>query len=244
LAVEHVGRGEVSDVFSGTDTWTGELVAVRRLRDDRRHMSAEFRRMAERMFGLTSARFLRPIATGDDHDQRPYLVTELLFGRSVADFKRVRWEVGCEIARLGSLAVAELHMHGLLHGSLRPSRFFVTSKSEGNQRVKLLDLGSGDRAATAAKDRWALAAILFQLLMGRPPIPAGAGAERVLLESAPPIVAQHLSDWLAPDATATPADMAAALRELLDPTGAETGDRESVPIGELLVFPKSFIRLG
>ena len=56
LAETHVARGETADVYSGTDTWSGEHVAVRRLRADRIDRAAGFRRMSERLFGATSVR--------------------------------------------------------------------------------------------------------------------------------------------------------------------------------------------
>ena len=234
LGVEHIGRGEMADVFSGTDTGSGELLAVHRLRMDRPETASAFRRRAERLFGLTSARVVRAIATGDDRDGRPYLVTELLIGRGVERLTKVRWEVAAEIVRLGALAVSEMHVNGLVHGSLEAKSFFVAASAEGGPRVKLLDLGVGDRRATPAQDRRALATILVRMIGSAP--------------DAPPALAEHARRWLAAeddDPTASPTEIALALRALLDPDGALTdGERESAPMPEVLVFPKSFVRLG
>jgi len=249
LGVDFIGRGELADVFSGTDTWSGELVAVHRLRVDRGGQRAAFRRRAERLFGLTSARVVRAIATGDDRDGNPYLITELLIGRAVDKLVRVRWEVACEITRLAALAVAEMHVNGLQHGALVARSFFVASSSDGGPRVKLLDLGVGDRTATAAKDRRALAAILHRMLLGTPPLPVKAGAPPpvVRLADAPDELGVWLGQWLAApddDPTASPTEIAAALRKLLDPEGERIdGDRESAPMPELLVFPKNYVKL-
>ncbi len=249
LGVDFIGRGEIADVFSGTDTWSGELVAVHRLRVDRVAQRSAFRRKAERLFGLTSARVVRAIATGDDRDENPYLVTELLIGRGVDKLSRVRWEVACEITRLAALAVAEMHVNGLQHGALSARSFFVASSAEGGPRVKLLDLGVGDRAATATKDRRALATILHRMILGTPPLPAKTGGPPpiVRLPDAPAELGEWLGQWLAApddDPTASPTEIATALRKLLDPEGERLdGDRESAPMPELLVFPKSFVKL-
>lgn len=254
LAVEHIARGESTDVFSGSDTWSGELVAVRMLRPDRAERTHEstFRRMAERLFGLTSNRIVRAMVVGDDRQGRPFLVTELLVGRGLAKVGRVRWEVGAEIVRQAALAVAEMHLHGLHHGALRDASFFVASSSEGGSRVKLLDLGSGDRTATEAKDVRALASTLFRLLVGRPPLPpaarAGGTTLGVRIQDAPPELEEHLLEWLAPPGLARPttaADMATALRELLDPTNdPEMRGRDSATsLPATIVLPKSSIRI-
>ncbi len=235
----------MGDVFSGTDTWSGELVCVHRLRMDRPQAASAFRRRAERLFGLTSARVVRAIATGDDRDGRPYLVTELLIGRGVEHLTKVRWEVAAEIVRLGALAVSEMHVNGLVHGALEARSFFVAASAEGGPRVKLLDLGVGDRRATAAQDRRALATILLRMILGAAPVPDGRATD---LPGAPPELAEHAARWLAAeddDPTSSPTEIALALRALLDPDGALTdGERESAPMPEVLVFPKSFVRLG
>ena len=158
LAEKLLAHGETAELFSGTDTWSGEHVAIRRLRADRPDRASAFRRMSERLFGTASARLLRAISIGEDRDGLPFLVTELLVGRDVGRLGRVRWEV----------AIAEMHLLGLHHGALRASTFFVAASSAGGSRVKLLDLGTGERTATAAKDVRALVAILHRL-----PFPAG-----------------------------------------------------------------------
>ena len=136
LAEEHLHRGDTADVFRGTDTWSGELVAVRVLREDRPELESVFRRRAERLFGFASSRVVRPIYLGETRDGRPLLVTELLVGRGADSFGRVRWEVACEIARQAMRALAEMHLHGLVHGDLRPSKIFVASSSAGGWRAR------------------------------------------------------------------------------------------------------------
>jgi hypothetical protein len=244
LAVDLIARGATSEVYAGSDTWSGEHVCVRVLRADRRDAQAAFRRMSERMFGLTSPRFLRAMSFGDDRDGLPFLVSELLVGRGVEKLARARWEVASEIVRHAALAVSEMHLNGLQHGSLRASTLFVAASAEGGgPRVKLLDLGHGDRRATASGDTRALAEILLRLLTGIAVRPAGR-APPLHLPDAPPELTEALVRWLAEGEVTEAPEVASTLRELLDPDGAVTNERPSTPVADHLVFPKSPIRMG
>lgn len=241
LAVELLAEGSTTEVYSGSDTWSGEIVCVRVLRADRRDAEASFRRMSERLFGLTSARIVRAMAMGDNRDGRPFLVTEMLVGRGVEKLAQVRWEVACEIVRHAALAIAEMHLNGLAHGSLYPSTLFVASSAEGGPRVKLLDLGRGDRFATHAGDCRALAEILLRLLTGVAVRPEHQ-EPRINLPGAPPALADALRRWLAEGETVAAPEIASTLRELLDPD--DNNERPSSPMPHYLVLPKSTIRLG
>jgi serine/threonine protein kinase len=238
LATESIGHGEMSEVFAGTDTWSGESVAVRCLRPDRLELARAFRRKSERLFGYTSARVVRALHAGDDPAGRPYLVTERLVGRGAEQLGKVRWEVACELVRHGALALSELHLNGLHHGAIKTSTLFVASSADCGVRVKLLDLGQGERGITAANDRCALAKALHVMLTGN----AAEEGDFLRLPDAPPELAWDLERWLeAGEDGATLSEMAAALRALVDPSEEHS---PSHPIGELLVFPKSSGRLG
>jgi serine/threonine protein kinase len=224
LAEKLLAHGDTADVFSGTDTWSGEHVAVRILRSDRVDRAPAFRRMSERLFGVASARVLRAIHIGEARDGLPFLVTELLLGRDVERLGRVRWEVACEITRQAAAAVAEMHLQGLHHGALRASTFFVAAANAGGSRVKLLDLGTGDRKATAALDLRALSAILHRLLVGRPPLPANVRPTRLLtnVAGAPPALEEALGRWLAAEGEGmAAADVATELKMIIDAAQSE-----------------------
>ena len=224
LAETLLAHGDTANVFSGTDTWSGEHVAIRILRPDRADRAAAFRRMSERLFGTASSRLLRAISMGDARDGLPFLVTELLLGRDLERLGRVRWEVACEVTRQAANAVAEMHVNGLHHGALRASTFFVAAANVGGSRVKLLDLGTGDRTATAAKDVRALAAILHRLLVGRPPLPAAVRPARLLgqVAGAPPALEEALGRWLASEGEGVAAaEIATDLKSIIDAANSE-----------------------
>lgn len=243
LAVDRLAQGDTSNVFSGTDTWSGEQVAIRVLRGDRMDRERAFRRMAERMFGLTSARLVRAIHTGDDRKGRPYLVTELLVGRGLETLGKVRWEVACELGRHAALALSEIHINGLHHGAVRASRFFVAASAEGGSRVKLLDLGTGERGTTAQKDVHDLVLIVHRLLTGMPPLPAKARANGLgtKIPGAPPGVAESMSEWLAAadqGSELLAGTMAAKLKILVDPQSEEQPRAAAPSLTTEIVLPK------
>jgi hypothetical protein len=238
LALEHLARGETANVFSGSDTWTGEHVAIRFLRSDRKTEDRRFRAMAERLFGLTSARVIRAIHTGDDRTGRPFLVTELLIGRGIHTLGKVRWEVACELTRHAALALRDMHLQGLSHGSVGARSFFVASSAEAGARVKLLDLGVGTRGASPRRDLVALASVLHHLLTGEAPHHLGVIPR---IPGAPPELHEALEGWLMAEDRATEitaVDMARALRALIDPH-VEERPRDAMPstTGEI-VLPK------
>ena len=90
--------------------------------------------------------------------------------------------------------------------------------------MKLLDLGTGDRTATAAKDLSALATMLHRLLVGTPPMPAGQRPTRLLMNvpGAPPLLEESLVRWLDADGEGISAtEIATTLKLVIDATSTE-----------------------
>jgi len=228
LAESAIKRGRSSEVFAGSDTWSGELVTIRRLRADKPELRDAFLRKGERMFGMPSARLVRAIHQGEDREGRPFLVTERLTGRGVEELGLVRWEVAAEIARQAAAVIAEMHLSGLVHGALEATSFFVAASNAGGSRVKLLDLGTGQRGVTVADDVRALADILQLLLKGD-------------VDAAPPVILElYLPRWKGARGTEVTAnEIAIELKALVDAgSEAPTSNR---PMPGPRVLPKSSV---
>lgn len=234
LAEKLVARGDNTDVYSGTDTWSGELVAIRMLRPDRLAHANAFLRMSERLFGTASPRLVRALHIGEDRDGSAFLVTEMLLGRTVESLGRVRWEVAVEITRQAAAAIAEMHLNGLHHGALEPSTFFVAAQNAGGSRVKLLDLGTGERTATAESDVRGLVSILHRLLLGRAPVPGQplGTTLRNHVAGVPPALETALSAWLGADGEGvTAAGVVAELKAITDAATGQFWSGQTAPGG-------------
>ena len=150
-----LGQGSAAEVYRATDRATGRDVAVKlaapRLAPEVARW--RFEREAAALSVLSSPHVVRLIDAGAADDGRPYLVLELLIGRTLED------ELGAGppppadvVAYLQQTAAALELAHGLgiVHRDLKPANVFLHD-GDGRRVVKVLDFGLVKEAADGVR---------------------------------------------------------------------------------------------
>ena len=141
-----VGRGGMGTVYEAIDTALGRRVAAKLIREDgleRAEATERFRREAR-----AAAAFAHPnVVTVHDFGVaggRPFLVMELLEGRSLRDELRLATRLApsrtVEILCGVCAAVEAAHRRELVHRDLKPENIFL-ARGETGEVVKVLDFG-------------------------------------------------------------------------------------------------------
>ncbi|MBB0232914.1 serine/threonine-protein kinase, partial [Streptomyces calidiresistens] len=202
-----VGRGGMGTVWHATDEILDRAVAVKELRlphgvDDaeRRRLVTRTHREAKAIAAIRSRGVVTIYDVVDD-GSRPWIVMELIEGRSLAEIIREDGPMSPHRAAEIGLAVLDVlraaHERGILHRDVKPSNVLV---SEPDGRVVLTDFGiakvEGDPSITStgmlvgapsyisperargenpgpAADLWSLGALLYCAVEGRPPYDRG-----------------------------------------------------------------------
>ena len=198
--VREIGRGGFGTVWEARDRELQRTVAFKALRVGARPELTEERLRAE---AEAAARLAHPnIVTLHDVGrtaQGPYLVLELLRGRTLASRLADGPLPALEAVRVAAAVasgLAHAHAHGVVHRDLTPGNVFLCDDGQ----VKVLDLGmahafgrrklDGGTAAYMAPEQargapedertdvFSLGVLLFQMLAGEMPFPEGAAPGR------------------------------------------------------------------
>jgi serine/threonine-protein kinase len=192
---EYVGQGTLGTVYRALDP-DERAVAVKVLQRLTAQESRErFRAVAPRLVEVRHPGLVAALEHGE-HDGVPYLVVEHIEAVTLAErFRRatVNPSAALEILRGAAAGIDHAHASGLVHGNLKPAQVLLVSGSRPVvsdfglaplRRPRLAGLSVGFRDGTpeylapeqvvegeptAGTDRYAFAAIAYQLLVDRPP---------------------------------------------------------------------------
>jgi hypothetical protein len=213
--LEHeLGRGGMGVVWEAYDLLLRRRVAAKEIcypdgisDDESRRLSRRTLREARAVAAIDDPHAMRVFDIVQE-DGKPWIVMELVRGRSLTDEIRARGPLpAAEVARIGLGLVDALtaaHRAGVLHRDVKPSNVILATDG----RVKLTDFGiaavdddasdatatglvmgspsylAPERArgeqATAASDFWSLGATLWTAAEGRPPFRGGNAFQTML----------------------------------------------------------------
>lgn len=202
-----LGKGGMGTVWRAVDETLGRTVAVKELRFPGNVDEEEKRRMVTRTLREAKAtariRNTGAITVYDvvKEDERPWIVMELIEGRSLSDAIREDGPLTPKRAAEVGLVILDVlsaaHREGILHRDVKPSNVLIADDS----RVVLGDFGiaqiDGDPSVTSTgmlvgapsyisperargqkpgppADLWSLGVLLFACVEGRPPYDKGS----------------------------------------------------------------------
>ncbi|MFE5816668.1 serine/threonine-protein kinase [Streptomyces sp. NPDC056479] len=233
---ESIGRGGMGEVWRAYDETLARHVAVKLLlpQDSDPTATSRFRLEAQ-----TAARIDHPNVVGvrdfGEHDNRLYLVMELVEGDSLARLLTLSGAQSAErvalVAAQAAAGLAAAHRQGIVHRDIKPGNLLL----DADGTLKIGDFGiarfmddpgaaltatgqivgtslylAPERAlgkpASPASDVYALGCVLYQLLTGRPPFHA---------DTAVAILHQHLDAAPVPPRELGVADLPPAFESYL-----------------------------
>jgi serine/threonine-protein kinase len=140
-----IASGGVAELYAAIHQPTGREVALKIPRGDRIMDASVHDRLLREAEALSRARHpgVVDLVDAGRHGQVPYLVLELVGGRTLGGLlaarARLRWEETVLIGLRMAEIVGHCHARGVIHRDLKPDNLFATSTTGGG--VKLFDFG-------------------------------------------------------------------------------------------------------
>ena len=157
--IRELGRGGMGVVYACYDRATGAKVALKRVDRAGREPSGEgrvakagdtfwFHQEARALASLDHPAIVRGRDFGVLDDKSPYLVMDLIAGRSLwslMELGPVPWPITWSIIDQVLAALAHAHARGVIHGDLKPQNILIETTTGGDigadPRVHVLDFG-------------------------------------------------------------------------------------------------------
>jgi serine/threonine protein kinase len=149
--VRELGRGGMGVVYLCRDSVTGERVALKRLRPpedtkapSRPEESWWFQQEARAVAALDHPAIVRARDFGSLADGSPYLVMDVLPGRSVHEWMhttKMAWPVIWSLVDQVLAGLGHAHARGVIHGDMKPSNVMLDLAAPRGPRAYILDLG-------------------------------------------------------------------------------------------------------
>ena len=139
---EKLGEGGMGVVYAAEDTHLGRQVAIKLLPPDSNghHYRARFLREARAISALSHPNIATIYDGGETADERPFIVMELVTGKTLSDLLEeggVTLSEGLRIIESVAEALSAAHERGIVHRDIKPSNVMVNDKGQ----VKVLDFG-------------------------------------------------------------------------------------------------------
>ena len=143
-----IARGGAGAVFEAEHLYTTRPVAIKLLIPEQANDYETRQRLLLEARALTVARhpgIVLGLDAGETEEGIPYLVMELLEGRTLEGILAVRRRIGvADAVYLGMQlcdALAAAHERGILHRDIKPSNMFISRTEAGREVAKIFDFG-------------------------------------------------------------------------------------------------------
>jgi serine/threonine protein kinase len=143
-----IARGGMGLILEAHHKFTRRIVAIKLLSEAMQSQPEAHARLLREAHALTAVRhpgFVEVLDAGVCRDHGPYVVLEMLEGRTLdgilAARRRLELEDAVQLGRQVCDAVAHANARGVVHRDIKPSNVFVARNELGQETVKIIDLG-------------------------------------------------------------------------------------------------------